>query len=165
MMVIALLFWTVAVGRQTRELWCGAFIIVASTLPVYGYFFVRQDLLSARYVYFAGFGWGVILAALFGAVVRAPQWLGLATVSLALFMAMSLDINLRPWRVAGDVVNVMTAAIAENDSPQDRLADWTTRNDVRLSLRGSVPYEYRGVGIFINGYDGFVRHVRRSSGR
>lgn len=157
--VIVLLFWTLIVRRQSR--WCGAFIIIASTLPVYSYFFVGEDLLSARYVYFAAFGWGVILAALISGVVRAPRWIAAATLSLAILMTVWLDINLRPWRVAGEVVRVMSAAISENESPSERLAEWTTRNNVRLVFRGSVPSEYDGVGIFINGYDGFVRHVER----
>jgi hypothetical protein len=158
---IGLLFWTIVGRRQSRELWCGAFIIIASTLPVYSYFFVREDLLSARYVYFAAFGWGVILAALICSVVRTPHWIAAATLSLAILMTVSLDLNLRPWRVAAQVVNVMSAAISENESPTTRLAEWTTRNNVQLLFRGSVPYEYGGVGIFINGYDGFLRHVQR----
>lgn len=159
--VIVLLFWTLVVRRQSRELWCGAFIILASTLPVYSYFFIREDLFSARYVYFAAFGWGVVLAALISSVVRAPRWIAAAALSVALVMMLLLDVNLRPWRVAAGVVNVMSAAIAGNASPSERLAEWTTRNNVRVVFRESVPYEYGGVGIFINGYDGFVRHVQR----
>lgn len=159
--VIVLLFWVLVVRRQPREIWCGAFIIVASTLPVYSYFFVREDLASARYLYFAAFGWAVVLSALISGVVRAPRWIAAATVLLAIGMAVALNVNLRPWRVAGEVVNVMKAAISQNASPSDRLAEWATRHHVRLTFRGSVPYEYGGVGIFINGYDSFVRHVER----
>jgi hypothetical protein len=149
------------VRRQSRELWCGAFIILASTLPVYSYFFIREDLFSARYVYFAAFGWGVVLAAMISTVARSPRWIATATLLLAIAMTMTLDMNLRSWRVAAEVVKVMSAAIAANESPGERLAEWTRRNNVQLVFRESVPYEYGGVGIFINGYEGFVRHVER----
>ena len=163
--VIVLLFWTLVVRRQSRELWCGVFIIIASTLPVYSYFFIREDLFSARYVYFAAFGWGLILAALISGVVRAPRWIAAATLLLAILMTVSLHVNMRSWRVAGEVVNVMSAAISGNESPSERLAEWTARNNVRLEFRGPVPYEYGGVGIFINGYDVFARRAEAMRAR
>lgn len=159
-LAVSLLFWLVVLRRRSRELWFGASLILASTLPVYSYFFVREDLAAARYLYFAAFGWALIVASLASAV-RTAAALTATTLALAGCLAFCLVVNLRPWRVAGDVVRVMHAGIVEEGTPDRRLTEWAQQNGIDLVFRDAIPAEFGGVGIFINGYDGFVRHVTR----
>ncbi len=160
---VALLFWTIAMRRTSRGVWIGAFLIFASTAPVYSYFYVREDLAAARYLYFAAGGWGFIVASWVGATVPTPRALAIAAAALAVALAVSLQLNVRPWRVAGDVVNLMRTDVVNGRPPGERLAEWSARTGVQLRFRDSIPYEYGGVGIFFNGYDEFVRSASKPS--
>ncbi len=161
MLAIAMLFWTVAIRRASRGVWIGVCLILASTAPLYSYFFVRDDLASARYLYLATAGWAIIVATFAAAVVSRPHPFAAAVAALAVVLAVSLHLNVRPWRVAGEVIAVMQSDLAAGHPPGARLAEWSARNGVELSLLDAVPREYGGVGIFINGYDEFIKiHFR-----
>lgn len=160
---ITLLFWTIAVRRSSHIVWIGAFVVLASTLPVYGYFFVREDLMAARYLYFAAGGWALIAATLIGSVVTRPIVFAGVVVSLALGLALSLHLNLRPWRVAAEVATLTRTELVEGRPAGELVTPWAARNGVELIWRGSIPSEFGGVGIFINGYDELKASVRAST--
>ncbi len=160
---IVLLAWAVAVRRDSRGLVAGAFVVLASTLPVYGYFFVRSDLQASRYLYFAAAGWGMILAGLAGAAVNGRRAWTPLVAGVGLAMAASLQLNLRPWRTAAEVVAVAAAAVRTNTPPDLAVQDWMQRTAAPLELRESVPVAYHGVPILANGYDEFIEHVRRGT--
>ena len=82
---------------------------------------------------------------------------------VGLAMAASLQLNLRPWRTAAEVVAVAAAAVRTNTPPDLAVQDWMQRTAAPLELRESVPVAYHGVPILANGYDEFIEHVRRGT--
>jgi len=51
----------------------------------------------------------------------------------------------------------MRVGVEAGAAPGEKLDEWSARTGLQLTFRDIVPYEYGGVGIFINGYDEFVR--------
>jgi hypothetical protein len=162
MLVMTLIWWAIAVRRQSAPILAGALIVLASTLPVYSYFFVRSDLASARYLYCAAAGWGLIFAASVAAVARSHGVFLASAVATSVILAFSLHLNLRPWRTAETVVEVLRRAIETDQTPGTALKEWASRNGIELGFDDSIPREYQGVGIFINGYEEFVRLTSRA---
>ncbi len=68
--VLAFTVLFIGVLRGTGALaLAGAAVILISTLPVYAYFYVAPDLRGARYLYFAAFGWALLLSRLLTTVL------------------------------------------------------------------------------------------------
>jgi hypothetical protein len=147
-----------------RGIVAGAFVVLASTLPVYSYFYVRSDLLSSRYIYFAAAGWALTLSYSLAALLKTRAWFVAVACALTLSSAISLQLNLRPWRAAGDLVATLTERVAAGDSPPEVVAAWQARTGVSMIYRSERPYEYGGVGVFNNGYDEFLAFVARQRG-
>ena len=130
----------------------GPAVILISTLPVYAYFYVSPDLRATRYLYFAAIGWAVLTAQLVTTVFIRRWTLRAALVSIILLSFASLQVNVRPWRVAGEIVRGVTAAVKEGRSPELSAAEWQTRYGDGLESRDGVPTVYKGVYLFVNGY-------------
>ncbi len=104
--LLALTFHAVAFAGAGRHLVAGAGIMLISTLPLYSFFFVRGDLLASRYLYFAAFGWGLILATMIEAALGGRRRaLAAASLGLALAYTLVLQHNVQPGRAAGALVD------------------------------------------------------------
>jgi len=161
LVILSLLFMRVVVRGASVRLLAGPAVILISTLPVYSYFFVGADLIAARYIYFAAVGWALLVSELLG-IIRQRAPLAFAVMAVAGTAAVALQLNLRPWRTAGDVVNAIHAGLERGESPEQTVAQWQARSAVKLTLKNGIPYEYQGVGIFINGYPEFLRIAGRA---
>ena len=75
-------------------------------------------------------------------VIRDRVALPMFALALAAGLALALNANLTPWRLAADLVVAM-----QNGRPLNPPAG--------LEMRDGVPYRYQGVAIFINGYPEF----------
>ncbi len=161
-LVVGCIVLMVAAARREgspRLLW-GPAVIVMSTAPLFGFFYVRSDLLAARYLYFAAAGWALLVAQLAGAVIQKRLVFVMAAASAAVVLFSCLQINLQPWRVAGELVEDMTAALRAGDPVDGTVRAWQARTESEIELKDGVPSQYRGVGIFINSYPEFERRVR-----
>lgn len=159
-LMTVLLFMAVVVRGASARLLSGPFLILASTLPVYSYFFVGADLISSRYVYFASIGWALFMSQLI-ARVTSRRWVLAATfAALSVAATASLHLNLRPWRIAGDLVDFIETELRHGRSLNAIVADWERRKGITLVTKDHIPCEYHGVRIFINGYQEFLRHTR-----
>jgi hypothetical protein len=155
--MIGLVFAAVQRNPSPRLLF-GPALILISTLPLYSYFYVGTDLLAARYLYCATIGWGILIAELLSSATRQRAWAVVTALSVTTVMlVMSLQINLRPWRLAGDLVRSMEGGLKEGKLAGSIVDEWQHRTGVRLEMRNGVPYQYEGVGIFINGYPEFLQ--------
>jgi hypothetical protein len=160
LLILALLFILIVVQGSSARLLIGPALILMTTLPVYSYFYVGEDLVAARYIYCASVGWAFVLAQLLSAIRQ--RGLFVATVTgLVLISAVWLQLNLRPWRVAADVVHEMHAGLGRGEPLQVTIAQWQARHSTKLELKNGIPYEHQGVGIFINGYDEFSRMAQQ----
>ena len=101
---IAGVAWTLMARRHWRAPLAGAVVILASTLPLAGYFFVRDDLAGARYLYFGAFGWALIAGAALAAAARSARAMGAALAVACVASAALLQVNLKPWRHAAAIV-------------------------------------------------------------
>jgi len=154
--ILGLLFVAVRRGLPVRSL-LGPGIILASTLPVYSFFYVAPDLAGARYVYFAGAGFALLLADLLGASVTAQRPAAACGLAIGCVLAVSLALNLRPWRTAGDLVDAMARALRQGRPVSDVVLEWQVDRGITLDLRNGIPRSHAGVWLFANGYDEFVR--------
>jgi hypothetical protein len=148
---LAVLFWAVVRGTGAMAL-AGPAVILISTLPVYAYFYVAPDLRATRYLYFAAIGWALLVTQLLTTVLIRRRALALAFVSFILILFASLQVNLKPWRTAGEIVASVAAAIREGKSPEASAADWRARYGDGLELKDGIPTVYKGVYLFVNGY-------------
>jgi hypothetical protein len=80
---IAGLAWTLVGRRLWRVPGTGAFVILASTLPLAAYFFVRDDLAGARYLYFGTCGWALLVWSALASASRSPGALVAAALAIA----------------------------------------------------------------------------------
>ncbi len=141
-----------------RPLLLGPGLILASTLPLAGYFYVGADLTAARYVYFAAAGWSLLVAECVTRLWRArlAQWSCAAVIVVALFLA--LRVNVRPWRSAGEFVHDLDAGLDAGRTTSEIVREWHARNGMSGALNSDdIPKSYRGVHIFTNGYSEYVR--------
>lgn len=152
--IIVLLFARVVIRGSSPRLLAGPAVMLISTLPVSTLFYVGADLISARYLYFAAFGWGLFVAELCGALRHRVAIL-VGIVALVGTWSWFLQMNLRPWRTAGAIVTSMRDAIRRGDDPNYVIAKWRDGLGAHLTLKNGVPYDYQGVGVFINGYAEF----------
>lgn len=148
---LAVLFWAVIRGAGPLAL-VGPAVILISTLPVYSYFYVAPDLRATRYLYFAAIGWAVLAAQLLTTVfIRRPTF-GAALVGIILISFASLQVNVRPWRTAGEIVGSIATAIRQGRSPEQSSAEWQNRYGDGLEVKDGIPAVYKGVYLFVNGY-------------
>jgi hypothetical protein len=160
---IAGVAWTLIGRRRWRTPVAGAWVILASTLPLTAYFFVRDDLAGARYLYFGAFGWGLIVAAMFAAALRSARAVAAATVVAAVILAALLHVNLSPWRQATAIVEEMERAAIRGEDPAAAATRTAARLGVPLTIRDGIPREAGGVGLFVNGYPEFLARIRDSA--
>jgi hypothetical protein len=156
LLVLTLLFVRIVVQGASPRVLVGPVLMLIVTLPVYSYFYVGADLIAARYLYFASIGWALLLAQLLG-TIKSRTLFAAAAAGVALWSAVWLNLNLRPWRVAGDVVTSMRAGLQRGEPVERTIADWEAAHATKLQLKNHVPYQHQGVGIFINGYDQFTQ--------
>jgi hypothetical protein len=154
-------FWLLAVRRAWREAVAGAAIMLAASLPVYGYFFVSDTLAGARYLYFEAAGWGVLVASAIAAV-GDERVRRLVAAALCVVLALALHLNLAQWRTAGQLVTVMEAAGRRGEPPDRRAQVWASERALDVTFSDGIPRQYRGVGIFVNGYPDFLRRLERA---
>ena len=157
---IAGLAWTLIGRRHWRTPIAGAFVILASTLPLTAYFFVRDDLAGARYLYFGAFGWGLLVAAAAAAALRSARAVAAATGVTAALLAAALHVNLGPWRQAAAIVDGMEQAATRGEDAEMAAVGAAARLGVTLTTRDGIPREAGGVGLFVNGYPEFLARVR-----
>jgi hypothetical protein len=148
---LVVLFFAVVRGTGPMAL-AGPAVILVSTLPVYTYFYVAPDLRAARYLYFAAIGWAVLTAQLLTTVLGRRRTMGAALVAIILISFASLQINVRPWRTAGEIVSSVAAAIREGRFSELSTVEWQNRYRGGLELKDGIPSVYRGVNVFTNGY-------------
>ncbi len=148
---LAVLFWAVIRGAGPLAL-VGPAVILISTLPVYSYFYVAPDLRATRYLYFAAIGWAVLAAQLLTTVFIRPRTFGAALVGIILISFASLQVNVRPWRTAGEIVGSIATAIRQGRSPEQSSAEWQNRYGDGLEVKDGIPAVYKGVYLFVNGY-------------
>ena len=160
--ILLLLFYAIVFKRPGARVLAGPFVILSSTLPAYSYFYVSSDLMASRYLYFAAFGWALLLTELVVRATRGYRTLAAATIFVALTSAALLQVNLRPWRIAGDVVTALAAGLGRGEPSAAILDEWRRAHDVRLTPERGIPRSYQGVGIFINGYSEFLQFVQRA---
>jgi hypothetical protein len=148
----AVLFWAVVRGTGWKVL-VGPAVILISTLPVYAYFYVAPDLRATRYMYFAAIGWSILVTQLLTTVLGRRQALAATFASFLIFLFVSLELNIKPWRTAGEIVGTVEEVIREGRSASDiSAADWQARYGDGLELKDGVPTVYKGVYLFVNGY-------------
>jgi hypothetical protein len=157
---LGLLFVDVRTGAPARLL-AGAGIVLFSTLPVYGLFFVGPDLAGSRYLYFATAGFALLLSELLSAIAPSDGLWSACVLAVAVLSALSLEMNLRPWRAAGELVNALGDGLRQGRAAVDIIQGWQGRHAAGLELRDGVPREYQGVGIFVNGYPEFTELATR----
>lgn len=158
--ILSLLFLAVAVRGTPRRVLCGPVLVLMTTLPLLGYFFVRADLLSARYLYLPALGWALLVAELLISS-RIPRGAFFAIVlTIASASALALQFNLRPWRAAGELVEAMDGGLKRGVPAMAVVNEWESRHGVTLTMKEGCPREYEGVGIFINGCAEFLRRAR-----
>ena len=159
---IALTFAGVMRGGGRLAL-AGAVIVLASTLPVGGYFFVASDLRHARYLYFPSVGWAVLLAALVSRVAASRGAVLGVTAAYAAAAAAILALNLGPWRTVRDLMDALAAGVRQQQTIAAATAEWSGRTGHTPVLRDGIPTEHQGVWILLNGEREFEAYVRRHS--
>jgi hypothetical protein len=150
---ILVFLWAALLRGMPRRVLIGPAIVLLATAPLLSYFFVREDLLAARYVYVPMFGWAVVVASVLTALATTPRMIVASSITVACLFGVTLIANLRPWRTAGQLVSMVSADLCHLDD--SRFAKM--QSDPHWTFRGDVPQEYEGVGVFINGYPEFVR--------
>lgn len=151
LIVLGAVFWAAnrGVGRSALV---GPAVILASTLPVYSYFYVAADLRASRYLYFASVGWA-LLAAQTVKTLPAPRLsFPAAFGSIVVCSFVFLSVNLTPWRTAGEVVDAVSSAIVSGNSVASESAELRRRYGDGLEVKDGVPIVYKGVYLFVNGY-------------
>lgn len=143
--------------RPALPLVCGPSLILASTLPLGGYFYVGADLVSARYLYFGAAGWSLLLAAVITRLVRRPSWQVTIVSGLAVALFLVLQTNLAPWRTVGEFVRTLDVELRRGVQPRTAIDNWQQQHHVTFqSNEAGIPLSYHGVYVFTNGYAEFV---------
>jgi hypothetical protein len=145
--------WAAMLRGMPRRVLIGPALVLLATAPLSSYFFVRNDLFGARYLYMPMFGWALTVASVLTALAARPRMIVVSSMAIACLFGETLIGNLRPWRTAGQLVSMVSADLCDLDDT--RFAKM--RSDPHWTFRGDVPEEYEGVGVFINGYPEFVR--------
>jgi hypothetical protein len=153
--------WTLAIRRAWLGPVMGAAVILASTLPLNAYFFVRDDLAADRYLYFPSIGWAVIVATAVPATFASRRALATAVAALAVGWVALIGVNLGPWWQASAIVHHMEAAGLRGEDPAASAARWAAERQVTIVFRDGIPREHAGIGLFINGYPEFLARIGR----
>jgi hypothetical protein len=156
--IAGLLFVTIVYRRASIRLLFGPLIIIISTLPVFKGFFVSADLFSARYIYFAAFGWALFLVYLLS-IIKIHKVLLSTIIGLALLLTWTLHLNIIPWRTAGSIALDIRRSICLGNNPQSIISEWMKRKGKALEIKNGVPIQYQGVSIFLNGYSEMLKLV------
>jgi hypothetical protein len=151
--VITVFLWAAMLRGMSLRVLIGPAIVLLTTAPLSSYFFVRGDLLSARYLYVAAFGWALVVASGLTALATTPRIIVASCMAIACLHGMALTGNLRPWRTAGQMISMLSA----DPCPFDDSGFTKLKSDPHWTFRGDVPQDYEGVGVFNNGYPEFVR--------
>ena len=130
----------------------GVAVILISTLPVYAYFYVSPDLRGARYLYFADFGWALLVAHLLTTVLATRRARLAAFAALIAVSFAALKMNAAPWHTAGDIVDRVAADIERGHAPEASADDWRARYGDGVEVKDGIPTVYKGVYLFVNGY-------------
>lgn len=148
---LAALFWAVwrGVGRSAL---LGPALVLASTLPVYAYFYVAADLRASRYLYFASAGWALLVAQALKSLFVRRLWFAAAFGSMITFSFLLLTVNVTPWRTAGEIVDAVSDAVVSGHSVEALSVELRTRYGGGLEVQDGVPVVYKGVYLFVNGY-------------
>jgi hypothetical protein len=154
--LVVLLLLAVVRSPSARVI-SGPAVILISTVPLYGYFFVAPDLAGSRYLYFASVGWSLLIAELSMSLLGSERLYSALIAGLMVILAASLGLNLGPWRTAADLVETMTIGLRQARSTGDIVQDWQARQGTTVELKDGIPWKYKGVGIFSNGYPEFAR--------
>ncbi|HSK10437.1 MAG TPA: hypothetical protein VK911_12735, partial [Vicinamibacterales bacterium] len=151
LIVLGAVFWAAnrGVGRSALV---GPAVILASTLPVYAYFYVAADLRGSRYLYFASVGWALLAAQTVKSLPAPRLSFPAAFGSIVVCSFLFLSVNLTPWRTAGEIVDVVSSAIVSGNSVEAKSAELRRRYGDGLEVKGGVPVVYKGVYLFLNGY-------------
>lgn len=160
-LAFTILFFAVTGGTGPMVL-TGPMVIVMSTLPVYSYFFVREDLASARYIYFAAFGWALLVTQLLITLLVHRRIVAGAFAALMVVMFVSLEINIEPWRTAGRIVNDVEMSLRQGRSPERSIDQWQATYGSGFEVKDGIPTAYRGVPVFLNGYLELVTMISAS---
>jgi hypothetical protein len=151
LVAIALLFLAVVRGGEPRLL-TGPLVVLVSTLPVYSYFYVAPDLRGARYLYFATFGWVLLASEVLTGALPSRRTLFGAWTTLILVSFVFLRMNLGPWRTAGEIMVRVESALSQGNPPELAPQKWQVEYGHGLEMKDGVPYVYKGVYLFVNGY-------------
>ncbi len=134
----------------------GALVVLLASLPVYTYFFVQPNLLAARYLYGPAAGWALIAGALVPAWTVRPGAVALVVLAIAALQVAALTGNAHPWRTSAELIAEMRAAVRNGGDPLEASRRYEATHQVRVRRRGSIPTDYQGVHLFLNGYQEFV---------
>ena len=147
----SLLFWAVVRGAGPLVL-AGPVSIVLSTLPVYIYFYVSADLRASRYLYFGAIGWALLTAHVLKTVVVRRRWFA-ASVAVVILLSLTwLQVNLQPWRTAGEIVSAVSRDIESGRPLEASSTALRQKYGEGLEFKDGVPVVYKGVYLFVNGY-------------
>ena len=149
--VLIALYWAANRGAGRTAL-LGPAVILASTLPVYAYFYVAADLRGTRYLYFASVGWALLMAQTIKSLPVRRLSFTVVFTSVVLSSFLFLQLNLRPWRTAGEIVDAVSSSVVSGNSVEARSAELQRRYGDGLEVRDGVPVVYKGVYLFVNGY-------------
>lgn len=158
---ILLLCVVIVRRRVSLRLLIGPAIILISTLPLYRFFFVAENLASARYLYFPAAGWAILLGYLLTRATRNGVIVAAMLAALAGTYTVSLIFNLRPWRTAGQLIVRLEEAVPRGTPLDGVVRQLQSELGSSLEVRDGIPQQYQGVGLFINGYSEFVDLARR----
>lgn len=106
----------------------GIGLIFIGVLPVYRMFYVAADLQGSRYLYFAGFGWSVVLASIFQKYIRTKFLFIILLVFFQLGYGWILSGNLLVWRKAGQIINSLPDNVSKEDVPDNFHGAYILRN-------------------------------------
>lgn len=109
----------------------GVGLIFIGVLPVYRMFYVAPDLQGSRYLYFAGFGWSVVLASIFHKYIKTKIVFILLMVFFQLGYGWILSGNLLVWKKAGQILNSLPESVSKEDVPDNFHGAYILRNGYR----------------------------------
>ena len=154
-------YWTAIQRRNWMPPLVAVFTVLASTIPLYRYFYVGAELEAARYLYFGSIGWSVFVAASVESVWRTRRAFAIAGTALLCVSVTFLALNLRPWKTAATLVRAMEMSAKDGRDPAASAREWAAQTGAPVQFEAGVPREIQGVNVFLNGYPEFVRMMQQ----